>query len=305
MTDNTPGWLGRLVENRFVRGVLADIETARQREAAFVASPPQREATGMGGMYLAAVGGALLLVCAVAGTLALHVVAPIPAAGPWLGANVLAWLTQSFAVLFLSAATCTVLHVAFKLNMYESNPHERGSVRRLGRAALASIRRIANKFGFVAICLLVGYISVVAVFPNAAWGPSGGGYSVPEEIAKVQLGLGLFALVFIVAYECVRVLEDLLGSLPATFRTLGTLGFLCFTAHYVTEGIPLLSFEALYLNVLNYWAPATGYAPYTREQALAELSMHGLGSVGWLAVMLMLALFGFRRFWVHLTRPRG
>lgn len=283
---------------------LTDVETARQREAAFAARPARRVATGMGGMYLAAFGGAFLLTCAVMGTLALHVAAPIPVAGPWLGANVLAWLTQSFAVLFLSAATFTILHFAFSLNRYESNCRERDSVRRLGRATLASLRRIANKFGFVAICLLVGYISVVAVFPSVAWGESGGGYSVPDELAKIQLGLGLFALVFIVSYECVRVLEDLLGSLPATFRTFGTLGFLCSTALYITEGLPLFSFESLYRNVLSYWAPTTGYAPFTRDQILAELGTHGLGSPGWLAVTMMLALFGFRRFWVHLARPR-
>jgi len=256
----------------------------------------------MGALYVAAFGAGVLLTCAIVGTLTLHAAGPVPAAGPWLGANVMAWLTQSFAVLFLSAATFTVLHFIFGLERYEEGRNVRGAVRRLGAATHASLRRIANKFGFVAICLLVGYVSAVALFPNTVGGPGGVGFSVPDELAKIQLGLGLFALVFIICYECVRVLEDLLGPLPATFRTLGVLGLLCFIAVCVTEGIPALSFAVLYRNVLNYWAPSTDYAPFTREQVLAQLDSYGLGSPGWLAVVLLLALFGFRRFWVRLTR---
>ncbi len=257
----------------------------------------------MGGLYMVSFGAAVLITAAFMSTLLLHSdVAPI--AGPWVGANLLAWLTQSLAGLFLSVTLCSMFHILMGLRQFEPDDNMDGAVRRLGRAMLGSLRRIANKFGFVAISVLVGYVGAVAVFPPATWGSEGIAHSVPDELAKVQLGVGLLALVIIVLYECIRVLEDLLGALPSTFRIGGAAFLLCHVVLFVTE-MPLFSFDRLHQNVLSYWAPAAGYTPYTREPMLAELGRHGLGPSWWVAILLMLSLSGFRLFWVRLTRPKS
>lgn len=290
----------RLARTRLFVIIDAEI-TELQRRLNAKRDVPSRPATGMGGMYLVAVGGAFIVAASMLSVILVRNIEVRSGVGPFLGAHVLAWLAQSVVILGVSTGVFAVLHGVFSLGRLDDTLGSRALLMKLGRASFASMRRVAEKSGVVVACLTLGTVLAVAALPTTS-SAAGEGRSVLGDLASAQLGAGLAALVVIVLYETIRTLEDLLRGAPPISRTFLIFMLSSVVAVVITTATPFRA-DLLVGNLLSSWVATAGYAPMSPAEFTASIQSQVWVLPEWGVAVVMATLLAFRLWWLRLTRP--